>query len=451
MGSGDVSWCCVCCGRAFGPARPDACVVCGTEAPSLLGVPILTFKPHVWIDALRTQLATLPEPDAAQPGNRESLKRVLEPALAQAARLPQRPVGMSDFMTSQMAGWETRLPYLYIDWADTEEFRADRAFFLDAVLRHCPDRGVAAVLGCGAGGLVASLATAFPTSLGLDVSLPQLLLADHLMRGGALSLQIPEARWRQVSMRGPTTPPGGAGFIVADAAALPFAPGSISLVVTQYLLDIAGAPTFIAREINRVLSPGGVWLNLGLPFRRSSDPPAVGPLRSDDMPAFLDDLAFEALEIRRRRAMFHDLSALDEWLPGLVHSTIFFAARKRGDLEPDPVARAFEDHAARRGSAILDMIPRFIAGRRIQLLEGWSFGSGGARPRVELTSANSRATPIPGPLGAFLHKLLSSIDGKRAAREILAALGPAAGEALTEDDFVVLLRTMRLRGWIEIG
>ena len=451
MGSGELSWSCVCCGRVFGAARPDACVACGTEAPSILGIPILTFKPHVSIDALRTQLATVPEPDAGQPVNREALKRVLDPALAQAAGLPQRPIGMSDFMTARMAGWETRLPYLYIDWADTEEFRADRAFFLDAVLRHCRDRSVAAVLGCGAGGLVASLATAFTASLGLDISLPQLLLADHLMRGGTLSLQLPQARWRQISMRGPTTPPRGAGFIVADAAALPFAPGSISLVVTQYLLDIAGAPTFIAREINRVLSPGGVWLNLCLPFRRSMDPPEVGPLRSDDMPAFLDELAFDALEIRRRRAMFHDLSALDEWLPVSVHSTIFFAAQKRGDLEPDPVARAFEDHAARRESTILDMIPRFIASQRIHLLEGLFFGPGGAEPRVELSSANSRTTSIPGPLGAFLRRLLSSIDGKRAAREVLAALGPAVGEALSEDDFVVLLRTMRHRGWIEIG
>ncbi|XYH95056.1 methyltransferase domain-containing protein [Sorangium sp. So ce1128] len=449
MGSGELSWSCVCCGRAFGTARPDACAACGTETPSIFGIPVLTFKPHVSIDALPTQLANVP--DAAQPVNREALKRVLEPALAQAAGLPQRPIGMSDFMTQMAGWWGIRFEYLYIDWTDTEEFRADRAFFLDAALRHCPDRGVAAVLGCGAGGLVASLATAFPASLGLDLSLPHLLLADHLLRGGTLSLQLPQARWRQISMRGPATPPRGAGFIVADAAALPFAPGSISLVVTQYLLDIAGEPTFIAREINRVLSPGGVWINLGLPFRRSSDPPEVGPLRSDDMPAFLDDFAFDALEIRRRRALFHDLSALDEWLPALVHSTIFFAAQKRGDLEPDPVARAFEDHAARRGTTILDRIPRFIASRRIHLLEGWSFGPGGAEPCVELSSPICTSMPIPGPLGAFLRRLLQSIDGKRTAREVLAALGPASGEALTEDDFVVLLRTMRLRGWIEIG
>ncbi|WP_437607713.1 hypothetical protein WMF20_43500 [Sorangium sp. So ce834] len=221
--------------------------------------------------------------------------------------------------------------------------------------------------------------------------------------------------------------------------------------MTQYLLDIAGAPTFIAREINRVLSSGGVWLNLGLPFRRSSDPPDAGPLTCDDMPAFLDDLAFDALEIRRRRAMFHDLSALDEWLPASVHSTIFFAAKKRGDLAPDPVARAFEDHAARRGTAILDMIPRLIAGRRIHLLEGWSFGPGGAKPRVELIAASGKSMSIPGPLGAFLRRLLSSIDGERTAREVLAAVGSASDDALTEDDFVVLLRTLMLRGWLEIG
>ncbi len=118
------------------------------------------------------------------------------------------------------------------------------------------------------------------------------------------------------------------------------------------------------------------------------------------MPAFLDDLAFDALEIRRRRAMFHDLSALDEWLPALVHSTIFFAARKRGDLEPDPVARAFEDHAARRGSAILDMIPRFIAGRRIQLLEGGPSAPGAeASCGADLREQQSDADP--GPVGRF--------------------------------------------------
>src|SRR5690242_10304753 len=139
MGNSALSWSCVCCGHAIGPARPDACSVCGTATRSILGVPILTSRPQTSLDALRVQLAMI---GATQPVNLEALARVWDPALAQAAGLPQRPSNVIiDCMARLTTGWggaSRMLPFLYIDWADTEEFRASRALFLDAVLRHCP-------------------------------------------------------------------------------------------------------------------------------------------------------------------------------------------------------------------------------------------------------------------------------------------------------------------------
>ena len=63
-----------------------------------------------------------------------------------------------------------------------------------------------------------------------------------------------------------TTPRGrdGLALIYADALQPPFAPASIDAVVTSWFIDVARADVrTTAAAINRVLRPGGVWVNLG--------------------------------------------------------------------------------------------------------------------------------------------------------------------------------------------
>ncbi|MEM1232360.1 MAG: methyltransferase domain-containing protein [Pseudomonadota bacterium] len=56
----------------------------------------------------------------------------------------------------------------------------------------------------------------------------------------------------------------GLVFLMADALAPPVPAGSIDLVVTPWFIDVCGIPpSRLARIINRVLKPGGLWLNHG--------------------------------------------------------------------------------------------------------------------------------------------------------------------------------------------
>ena len=63
----------------------------------------------------------------------------------------------------------------------------------------------------------------------------------------------------------------GFAFALGDALKPPFEPGSLDTVLTSWFIDANGhAFRETASAINRVLRPGGVWLNLGpLRFKRN--------------------------------------------------------------------------------------------------------------------------------------------------------------------------------------
>ena len=72
-------------------------------------------------------------------------------------------------------------------------------------------------------------------------------------------------RTRMHACRNPVRGAGApeAGRIAADAAALPFASGSVDGVVLHHALEVAGEPQRVLREATRVLRPGGRLLALG--------------------------------------------------------------------------------------------------------------------------------------------------------------------------------------------
>jgi SAM-dependent methyltransferase len=116
-----------------------------------------------------------------------------------------------------------------------------------------------------------------------------LLAAERIVRGGVVDLyEFPiaprsaadAAVLRRLAAPAPARP--GLHLVLADAWRAPFEPQSFDAVVTPWLIDIVEpAPAEVAAAINRLLVPGGRWVNfgsLGFPWRRPSLRPSAEEL-----------------------------------------------------------------------------------------------------------------------------------------------------------------------------
>lgn len=123
----------------------------------------------------------------------------------------------------------------------TAAMRRQGLVHLSRLVRETDQRRLAyADIACGTGGLLAPALAAFPRlrGIGVDLSLPYL---DHAREA------LPTARQRR------------AGFVNANAERLPFADASLDAVSCVYLFHELPPKIrrVVAREIGRVLKPGG--------------------------------------------------------------------------------------------------------------------------------------------------------------------------------------------------
>jgi hypothetical protein len=162
-------------------------------------------------------------------------------------------------------------------WGDTENLAAVRL-----VGPEVPeDRSPVIVLGAGGCRLAYDLhqGSARPLTVALDINPLLLLTAADILRGEAVELtEFPIAPrtaedvaiTRQLRAPAPARP--GLELLFADAWQAPFAPQSFGAVVTPWLIDIVEQDfASIALHVNRLLSPGGRWINFGslaFPWRR---------------------------------------------------------------------------------------------------------------------------------------------------------------------------------------
>jgi hypothetical protein len=285
--------------------------------------------------------------------------------------------------------------HVFRDWAWGER---ECALTLDFIKPLLPaGLGRVAVYGAGAGRLAVDVHQACGPAhtLALDLNPLPLLIADKLVAGDTLDLPEfpldPNSDADVVVMRHLARPfavRDGFTFVLADALRPPIPAGSLDAVVTSWFIDVARVDLrHTAAAINRVLRPGGLWVNLG-PLRFHAVLSRAYTI--EEAHEIVAASAFELLAHDRQ-----DLPYFDSPISGSRRTdTVFrFAARKTGE------APAVE---------ISDPTPPWVANPLEPI------------PITPSLVALGRTT-------MFTTGVLSMIDGQRSIVDVARELGAAMG------------------------
>ena len=342
-------------------AQRYACRGCGQDYPSIDGIPWLFAEPAAVLGAWRNRCSLYVEEclsvaararedlaSASRPTTRTRLEQ-LATAYAEQARLvatllaPLGPLatGTALAAATQLAV-ETRLPLrqdlhsyyvnVHRDWAWGDAENARSLVLVGGALG--PRRERLLVLGAGACRLAYDLhvGRAAARTVALDINPLLLLTAQRLLRGEPVTLyEFPiaprlsgDAALRR-ELRAPAPAPAGLELLFADAWRAPFAPQSFDAVLTPWLVDIVELDfEAIAAHVNRLLVPGGRWVNFGslaFPWRR----PALQHDR-DEVLAILAESGFEVAGVEEATLPYMQSPASRH---GRLETVLAFAADKQ--------------------------------------------------------------------------------------------------------------------------
>jgi SAM-dependent methyltransferase len=443
-------YCCVNCMAVLsnnGPGELD-CHSCARAFPVIDGIPVLTSRPHEMLmvhlqefrqaqEALEKKRAALHRSKPALPGTEERARRMLQ-GLAHNLNLIEtvmKPIEehlsgkenqlstLIDWALAQNVGSapQTMLPFFYQDWARTGDFANAESLITSCLLEHRPDEEAVAILGAGACGIVHATAKHFRLSYGVDLSLPTLLLAREILSGHPIEVCIPTAGWRCARLTPPLPHENEIRLICADVGSLPFAEGSLSAVVTQYLMDITGDPLGVAAEIQRVLKPGGIWVNFSNPFRIPGEPSEMGPPEPADLPELFRPFGLDIIKVQRTRFTLQNLEQIYAGGHRNAQEVHFFIGRKTAC--PQEIVARNQHRIWDPGSndSWWRLVPRIIPGRDIQIIRKRVCGPEGIHDRTEI-GLNAVSFGVSEEHTAFVEALFSRINGKHTLHEILHAL-----------------------------
>lgn len=349
-----------------------ACRSCRREYPRVGGVPWLFADPNGVLAEWRNRIAlylaefdlearrarldlSAPDLRAESRARVERFARACEEQRALVAGLLE-PVGVAagslPHATQLAAG--TELPpaqdlhsyysNLHRDWAWGERENAAALELVAGALGGATRERVL-VLGAGAGRLAYDLHQrgAGRSTVALDLNPLLLLAAARLAAGESVELHefpIAPRTDADIAVRRVLAAPGparaGLEFVLADAWRAPFAAQSFDAVVTPWLVDIVELDfDGIAAHVNRLLKPGGRWVNFGslaFAWRR----PALRWSGAEVLAA-VRDAGFEVRESADSELPYMQSPASRHGRVECVHT---FAADKvrRGPREAEPPA-----------------------------------------------------------------------------------------------------------------
>jgi uncharacterized protein YbaR (Trm112 family)/ubiquinone/menaquinone biosynthesis C-methylase UbiE len=221
------------------------------------------------------------------------------------------------------------------------------------------------VLGAGAVRLAFDLHCALQPGLtvALDFNPLFLLAARRILAGESLELYEFPIAPRSIAehavlrrLKAPTSTPVGLELLLADASSPPFQPGQFDLVLTPWFIDVAAEPvTRQLRRINRLLAPGGLWVNHG-----SWAFANVGPGDALSLEELLDALpaaGFARPEVREAQLPYLSSPASRH---ARLEIVITFGAHKERDIEALAPGGALPDWLQRNDLPV-PALPQFRA------------------------------------------------------------------------------------------
>lgn len=364
--------CPACGGRLTG----SGCLSCRLDFPTLGGIPWMLPEPRMALIEWRGRLHYLLTHYAAEAARqratlaqeslgsltRRRLEHVADALDDQAFRIRElmSPLGLAARNEAHAVhvALGTELPLhqglssyytnLHRDWCWGE---AENAAGLAAVMGVLadglrPERVL--VLGAGAGRLAYDFHCALQPGLtvALDFNPLFLLAARRILEGEALELYEFPIAPRTIAdhavlrrLAAPTSTPGGLELLLADASSLPIKPGCFDVVLTPWFIDVASEPVArLLQRINRLLVPGGLWINHGsLAF---ADGRPGDALSLEELLAAMPAAGFEQPEPREAQLPYLSSPASRH---ARLETVITFGARKERDVEAPAPGRAVPD------------------------------------------------------------------------------------------------------------
>jgi SAM-dependent methyltransferase len=454
--------------RSHGAAEL-CCHNCGRSFPVVNEIPVLTSRPRelllVHLEEFRQAQAAWMEKQSrcsssaktnTRPGTSDRAGRMLhgvtqnlrligtfiKPIEDYLSKSKKQASTLIDWALAQNVGSapQTMLPFFYQDWARTRDFEEAESLILSGLVEHRPDDKTIAILGAGACGLVSSTARHFRVVYGVDLSVPTLLIAQAVLRGHTIEVYVANAGWRCAQLTPPSQAQNEIRLIAADVGTLPFAKESLSAVVTQYLMDIAGDPLGVADEIQRVLKPGGIWVNFSNPFRIPGELPELGPPEPSELQELLAPLGLDIVKVQRTRFTLQNLDQIYSGGHRNAQEVHFFIARKPARSGRAAPENRFQVWNRRDEASWWQLVPRIVPGREIQIIRKQVFGPGGRDDRIEI-GLNSVSFGISGEHTAFVEALFGQIDGQHTLRQVFGILA-SQGIAVSETEFRELVYSL---------
>jgi SAM-dependent methyltransferase len=421
-------------------------VACAQLYPVLSGIPVLLHRPRAAlrgsqaaleqcaVDARETErrsqwaLRDHPSEGLAQrierwrrgtAANLELIRRYSAPIHAYLEASPEAEEHeLLDFASSRDIGWTPNalLPYFHQDWCNDTGFDRVLALVGSALTRHAVSAHKVAVLGAGACGLAHALASRSERVYAVDLCLPALLMAQAVMRGDTLRVSLEKAGWRPVDIQGPRAPAPNLTLIQANVNALPFADGSLSAVVTQYLLDLMGNPLWLAAEIRRVLAPGGIWINFSNPFPMPGEAEEIGRPDLAEASELLGTTGFRVVDSERHEFVLNDIRAIDPAAVSKRQEVHLFVARK-------PAQHRAEDHGRRwmRDPGWWQCTVKNVPGLDIKALREHRLDPGDG-PAVALLSIAGQTVALPEEIAVGVAALFQVLDAGLPLESVAARL-----------------------------